>query len=72
MFLFDEGKTVVLIAHRLSTVVRADKIVVLAEGRVAEDGTHRELFARGGRYREMWRYQHPDLAPGPPQRRAAS
>ena len=70
--LTENGKTVVLIAHRLSTVVRADKIVVLAEGRVAEEGTHRDLFARGGRYREMWRYQHPDLAHQPPERRAAS
>lgn len=70
--LTERGKTVVLIAHRLSTVARADKIVVLAEGRVAEEGTHLELFARGGRYRELWRYQHPDFAPGPPQHRAAS
>ncbi len=60
--LVGEGKTVVMIAHRMSTVVHADKIVVLAEGRVAEEGTHRELLARQGRYWRMWRYQHAELA----------
>lgn len=61
--LVDEGKTVVLIAHRLSTVVGADKIVVLADGRVAEEGTHQELLAREGPYHRMWCYQHPETAP---------
>ena len=52
-----QGKTALVIAHRLSTVVDAHRIVVLHEGRVAETGTHDELLARGGRYAEMWRLQ---------------
>lgn len=48
------GRTVILIAHRLSTVVNADKIVVLDQGRVAESGTHEALLARGGLYARMW------------------
>ena len=51
------GKTALVIAHRLSTVVDAQRIVVLHEGCVAETGTHDELLARGGRYAEMWRLQ---------------
>ena len=53
-----EGKTVLMIAHRLSTVVNADKIVVIADGRVAEHGTHTELVQAGGLYARMWsKYQ---------------
>ena len=49
-----EGRTVVMIAHRLSTVVGADKVVVLNQGRVAESGAHDALLAQGGLYAKMW------------------
>ena len=49
-----ENRTVIMIAHRLSTVVGADQIVVLDQGRVAERGTHAELVEAGGLYASMW------------------
>ena len=52
-----ENRTTITIAHRLSTVVGADQIVVLDEGRVAERGTHSELLRRGGLYADMWARQ---------------
>jgi ATP-binding cassette, subfamily B, heavy metal transporter len=52
-----QGKTALVIAHRLSTVVDAHCIVVLDRGRVVESGTHAELLARGARYAHMWRLQ---------------
>jgi ABC-type transport system involved in Fe-S cluster assembly fused permease/ATPase subunit len=52
-----QGRTMLVIAHRLSTITRADQILVLHEGVVAESGTHEELLALGGRYKNMWRKQ---------------
>lgn len=51
------GRTTVVIAHRLSTVINADEIVVLDRGRVVERGRHAELLARDGLYADMWRRQ---------------
>jgi ATP-binding cassette subfamily B protein len=53
----ERGRTTIVIAHRLSTVVGADEIVVLDGGRVAERGRHAELLRRGGLYAEMWARQ---------------
>ncbi|ACV23615.1 Iron import ATP-binding/permease protein IrtA [Slackia heliotrinireducens] len=49
-----QGRTVIMIAHRLSTVVNADQIVVLDSGKAVEKGTHEELVAAGGLYARMW------------------
>ena len=52
-----EGKTVILIAHRLSTVVDADEIVALKDGKIIERGAHAALFAQKGYYYRMWKRQ---------------
>ena len=52
-----EGKTVIMIAHRLRTVVNADQILVLDDGRVVESGTHKELLEQGGLYRKLYLIQ---------------
>jgi len=54
------NRTTLVIAHRLSTVERADRIVVLEQGRVVETGTHRELLAKAGRYAQLYRLQFRD------------
>jgi ATP-binding cassette subfamily B multidrug efflux pump len=52
-----EGKTVIAIAHRLSTVARMDRLIVLEQGRIVESGTHAELLRRAGHYEKLWRHQ---------------
>ncbi len=56
------NRTTLVIAHRLSTVVEADEIIVLQEGAIAERGTHGALIAAGGLYADMWRRQSEALA----------
>jgi ATP-binding cassette subfamily B protein IrtB len=55
------GKTVVVIAHRLRTIVDADQIIVLNEGRLEEQGTHRELFDKNGLYHKLYSIQQESL-----------
>ncbi len=57
-----QGRSVITIAHRLSTVVDADRIVVLEQGEIAEEGTHDTLVAQGGRYAAMWARQQSEDA----------
>ena len=52
-----EGKTCFVIAHRLSTIEHADLILVINDGEVVEQGTHRELMERGGMYRKLYNAQ---------------
>jgi ABC-type multidrug transport system fused ATPase/permease subunit len=60
------GRTTFVIAHRLATIRRADKILVLEDGQIRESGTHAELLARGGTYSRLYELQFADddmLAP---------
>jgi ABC-type multidrug transport system fused ATPase/permease subunit len=54
---FRQGKTAILVAHRLATVMNADRILVFQDGHVEESGTHQELMERGGLYSDLIKYQ---------------
>ncbi|MDP8215987.1 MAG: ABC transporter ATP-binding protein [Candidatus Kaelpia imicola] len=56
-----EGRTVFLIAHRISTARRADRIIVIEDGRIAEEGKHDELIQKGGLYCKYYKYQYQDV-----------
>ena len=56
-----EGKTVIMIAHRLRTVVDADQIIVLEDGKLAELGTHEELMEKKGLYEKLYHIQQESL-----------
>jgi ATP-binding cassette subfamily B protein/subfamily B ATP-binding cassette protein MsbA len=59
------ARTTLIIAHRLSTIRHADRVIVLEDGRIAEQGTQHQLLNQNGRYSELWRIQHgPDRHPG--------
>ena len=60
-----KDRTTLIIAHRLSTVVRADQILVLDQGTIIERGTHQQLLASGGKYARMWEEQEKEKAIGP-------
>lgn len=59
------GRTTVVIAHRLTQAASADRVIVLDQGEIVESGTHDELIAAGGRYRELWRGWVGDHEPPP-------
>jgi ATP-binding cassette subfamily B protein len=58
-----KGQSTIVIAHRLSTLMHADQILVLKEGRVEQQGTHKTLIGEDGMYRDLWRIQS-DLEAG--------
>jgi subfamily B ATP-binding cassette protein HlyB/CyaB len=58
-----QGRTVVIIAHRLSTLRGADRIITIEQGRMIEDGSHEALLRAGGRYSELWRLQSGNASP---------
>jgi len=60
------GRTTIVIAHRLSTVERADRILVLDKGRIVEEGTHSELLTRGGLYHRLYTRKFVDESAVPP------
>ncbi|WP_195972672.1 peptidase domain-containing ABC transporter [Clostridium thermobutyricum] len=58
---FSEGMITIIIAHRLSTIMRCDNIFILENGEIKEQGNHKELLEKQGRYYELWKEQLPDI-----------
>jgi len=56
-----KGRTVIVIAHRLKTIAGADRIIVLDDGRLAEQGTHQELIEKSGLYKKLFTIQQESL-----------
>ena len=52
-----EGRTAIVIAHRLSTIQKMDRIIVMDDGKIVEEGTHKELIAQKGVYASLWDHQ---------------
>ncbi len=63
-----EGRTTIVIAHRLHTITHADRILVVEDGTIVESGRHDELLRKGGRYASFYRLQLKDQEPPPPMR----
>ncbi len=57
------GRTTVVVAHRLASIAHADKVIVLEQGRVIEQGNHAALLASGGRYAQLYRLQRVEDGP---------
>jgi subfamily B ATP-binding cassette protein MsbA/ATP-binding cassette subfamily B protein AbcA/BmrA len=60
---FMVGRTTIVVAHRLSTIRRANHVLVVEEGQIVEEGTHEVLMARAGRYSELYMRQFEDASP---------
>jgi ATP-binding cassette subfamily B multidrug efflux pump len=72
LFALMQGKTVIAIAHRLSTLTEMDRLIVLDRGRIIETGTHPELVASGGIYADLWNRQSGGFLGGEPVEEAAA
>lgn len=71
LFHLMKGKTVIAIAHRLSTIAQLDRLVVIDQGRIVEQGSHKELVASGGLYADLWARQSGGFIAGEPAASAA-